>query len=182
MAAKRKAKRKSISAPKSTEQKTQEKKVVNTPPIQEQPKAEGKETNEVKTKRVGKGSLDGTEGKRFSKEYQPSPEAKAAGKKAAKTIREFLNMPLKQGRISKDYEKFVRECVNNYGISRDQINHRLFLDMRMASLALKGDVSAYKALLDRAIGKPMTEQPPVIEVEQGEKSFISFGNGSQLEI
>jgi hypothetical protein len=64
------------------------------------------------------------------------------------------------------------------------INYRLFLDMRMVSIALKGDVHAYKALLDRAIGKPREEQAPMIETTQNddEKTKFLLPGGIEFEI
>ena len=99
-------------------------------------------------------------GRKFSKDYQPSGEAKSAGKRRAKTLREFLSMPLRKGKMAEEYEEFLKECISVYGVSKEDIDIRLFMEMRMTSMALKGDVQAYKALLDRAIGKPREEQAP----------------------
>lgn len=127
---------------------------------------------------------DGTKGVKFSKENQPSPEAKSQGKQVAKTLREFLMMPLKKGKLTKEFDKFLNECVTNYGIPKEQVNVRLFMEMRIASMAVKGDVQAYKALLDRAIGKPREEQAPIVDqpTSEEEKTKFILPGGIELEL
>jgi hypothetical protein len=92
-------------------------------------------------------------------------------------------MPLKKGKLAKDYQDFLTECVQVYGVNKEDIDVRLFMEMRMASMALKGDVQAYKALLDRAIGKPREEQAPIIDtIETREVNKIQLPDGSIMEI
>lgn len=130
----------------------------------------------------GKGMMNGSTGKKFSKDYQPSNEAKRAGILRAKTLRELLSMPIKS-KLPKTQEAFIQEVMRTYGVKREEVDVRLFMEMKLAERVYKtGDAMAYKALLDRAFGKPMTEQPPVVETPQGEKSIISLGDGIDIEI
>ena len=140
--------------------------------------------NDENTRKVGKGAMNGATGRPFSKENQPSPEAKSQGKQVAKTLREFLMMPLKKGKLTKEFDKFLNECVTNYGIPKEQVNVRLFMEMRIASMAVKGDVQAYKALLDRAIGKPREEQAPIVDqpTSEEEKTKFILPGGIELEL
>jgi len=141
-------------------------------------------TNDEKTPKKGHGAMNGKTGRPFSKENQPSGEAKSRGKQAAKTLRELLSMPVKKGRMAKSYDDFLRECVNVYGIPKELINYRLFMDMRMVSVALKGDVQAYKAVLDRVIGRPREEQAPIVDIPQddGEKTVFRLPGDIDFEI
>lgn len=140
-------------------------------PVIEKPKIKG-----------GKNAMNPTTGKKFTSEYQPTPEAKRAGIIRAKTLRELLTMPL-NSKLPKTEEEFIKQVMATYNLKREEVDVRLFMEMKLAERVYKhGDAIAYKALLDRAFGKPMTEQPPVIETPQGEKSVISMGNGIEIEI
>ena len=132
--------------------------------------------------KYGKGAMNGSTGKKFSKDYQPSKEAKMAGIIRRKTLKELLSMPLKS-KLPKTEEEFICHVMATYNIKREEVDVRLFMEMKLAERVYKhGDAIAYKALLDRAFGKPMTEHPPVVETPQGEKSIISMGNGIEIEI
>jgi hypothetical protein len=153
--------------------------------VQKKPEAQPKVLDEQSTKPKvigGKGMMNPSTGKKFTSEYQPSSEAKKAGIRRSKTLRELLTMPLKS-KLPKSEEQFIRQVMNTYGIEREEVDVRLFMEMKLAQRAYKdGDAIAYKALLDRAFGKPMQEQPPVVDTPTGEKSIIDLGDGLQLEI
>lgn len=153
----------------------------NEPKTAPKPKQDDKDSTTKKIK-GGPGMMNGETGRKFSKDYQPSREAKKAGIVRAKTLRELLSMPLKS-KLPDTEEEFIQQVMRTYQVKREEVDLRLFMEMKLAERAYKyGDAIAYKALLDRALGKPMTEQPPVIETPQGEKSFISLPNGIQIEI
>lgn len=153
----------------------------NKPKTAPKPKQDDKHSTTKKIK-GGPGMMNGETGRKFSKDYQPSREAKKAGIVRAKTLRELLSMPLKS-KLPETEEDFIQQVMKTYQVKREEVDLRLFMEMKLAERAYKfGDAIAYKALLDRALGKPMTEQPPVIETPQGEKSFISLPNGIQIEI
>ena len=128
--------------------------------------------------------FDGTKGVKFTKENQPTPEAKSEGKRVAKSLREFLMMPLKKGKLTKEFDRFLYECVTNYGIPKEEVTVKLFMEMRIASQAVRGDVQAYKALQDRAFGKPREEQAPIIETanHEDEKTKFILPGGIELEL
>lgn len=134
----------------------------------------------------GRGAMNGVQtGVSFTKDNQPSGAAKAAGKFRAKTLRQLLESPLAKGRLPNDMQQILQEMYAAYGISKEQIDVRLFMDMKMISQAIKtGDVAAYKAVLDRVYGRPREEQAPIVDNvnEEGERTSFTLPGGIDLEI
>ena len=82
-------------------------------------------------------------------------------------------------------QQILQEMYAAYGISKEQIDVRLFMDMKMISQAIKtGDVAAYKAVLDRVYGRPREEQAPIVDNvnEEGERTSFTLPGGIDLEI
>lgn len=118
----------------------------------------------------------------FTSTNQPPPENKSKGKFVAKTLREMLSMPI-IGKLPDDQETFLLKVQQAYGIERHQIDIRLFMEFRIAMKALEdGDVTAYKALLERAFGRSPEAKP--IEDETGvvKKTTFDLGGGNTFEI
>lgn len=83
-----------------------------------------KETSEKRTTRNGNKLFDGTEGKRFSSEYQPSPEAKSAGWNKKRAKDEF---------IERIYGKM------NALSKRDDLTNREIIDLAKIAIEISGD-------------------------------------------
>lgn len=133
----------------------------------------------------GKGMMNGSTGKKFSKDYQPDPAKSLATRMKKKNLREFLAMSLGKGKLPKDINDFLNTANRVYGIKKEEVDVRLLMEMRLAYNAIQtGDVAAYKAIMDRAFGKPMQEQAPVVDVpqEDGERTKFVLPNGIEFEI
>lgn len=83
-----------------------------------------KETSEKRTTRNGNKLFDGTEGKRFSSEYQPSPEQKSAGWAKKKAKDEF---------IERIYGK-----MNDLS-KKDDLTNREIIDLAKIAIEISGD-------------------------------------------
>ena len=84
--------------------------------------------------------------------------------------------------IAKYWLEVNQKLKNPLTGAEETMSQEDLMTLALIKKAREGDVAAYKALMDRALGKPMQEQPPVIETPQGEKSIISLGDGTSLEI
>lgn len=139
------------------------------------------------SKRGGKGKLRHEDNpKPFTSENQPSPEAKKQGKWKAKTLKEFLTMPVGKS-LDPEHEAVIQRLCDAYGVPRDYVDNKLLMELSIAQKAHEqGDEARYKALCDRAFGKPRNEgwdaPPPVEEAPDRQKSVIDLGNGIIFEI
>lgn len=94
----------------------------------------------VKKRRMNEESLKNLKkGKKFSKDYQPSPEAKSKGQKNAKTFREVLDYLLE------------KEITNKAG---EKATTREAISVSLIKKALSGDVRAYEVIRDTTGEKP----------------------------
>lgn len=146
------------------------------------------DANETPIYPFGRGKLRGAlSNPGFTKDNQPSPEAKKAGKFRAKTLREFLSMAVTD-KMTPEFERIVKSICKIYGVERSVIDHKLLIELSIAKRAIKeGDESAYKTLMERAFGKPRTEgwdaPPPQVEdAPDRQKSQIDFGGGTIFEV
>lgn len=127
-------------------------------------------------------NITGSPTTKFSSENQPPIENKLKGKFVAKTLREMLSMPI-IGKLPDDQETFLLKVQQAYGIERDQIDIRLFMEFRIAMKALEdGDVTAYKALLERAFGRSPEAKPIEDETGVPKKTTFDLGGGNTFEI
>lgn len=78
-------------------------------------------------------------GKQFSKDYQPSPEAKSQGQKNAKTMRETLEILL------------AKEITNKAG---ETATTREAISVSLIKKAMSGDVRAFEVIRDTIGEKP----------------------------
>lgn len=86
----------------------------------------------------------------FSKENQPSSEAKSNGHK-----RKALLKDISQQFISGDSKEALKELAQYLGIDVDNIDLETAMHLKQMERALKnGDTKAYNAIMDRILGKP----------------------------
>lgn len=126
---------------------------------------------EPKPRKPGKGGIYPPEnGKKFSKEYQPPGEAKAAGiwkkKKGQELAKAVLELAF-QGMKNSELKKAAAEY---YGVEEKEITVEMMLVFRQAEKAIqKADTQAFTAVMDRAHGKPA--QRTELTGKDGEKLF-----------
>ncbi|MBL7961464.1 hypothetical protein JNL27_14615 [bacterium] len=92
----------------------------------------------------------------FSKDRQPSPEAKSAGWLKKRTLKELLAMELSGTDKS---AALVRSFVSKYlGVKESEVGNEITLEIAMhlrqiEKAIAKGDTRAYEVLNERAYGK-----------------------------
>lgn len=153
---------------------------------QETPQSENEQKNEQRLTSSGQPLFDGTEGKRFTSENQPSPEAKSAGQRRYWTLKKLLNQPAK-GLFSNntDYNQMAADYL---GIPVEEVTIENVMQFRILERAIRNkDPKAYVALSDRVYGKPKQQQdeppPPVTGPNDEEtKSTFDLGNGIVFDV
>ena len=86
----------------------------------------------------------------FGKDNQPSPEAKSAGKKRKRILKEIAEQL-----ITGKSKKALESLADYLGIEVDEIDLKLAMHIKMIEKVLKeGDVRAYNSIMDRLEGKP----------------------------
>lgn len=94
----------------------------------------------TKKRRMNEESLKNLKkGKQFSKDYQPTPEAKSQGQKNAKTMRETLEILL------------AKEITNKAG---ETATTREAISVSLIKKAMSGDVRAFEVIRDTIGEKP----------------------------
>lgn len=118
-------------------------------------------------KRPSKGRVPfrgAVDGKPFSKDNQPSPEAKSKGKKKSKLLTELLELTFKgptRGKIKAAMAKYM-------GIPEEELTVEDMMHGRQIERAIsKSNTFAYMAVMDRAFGKPKQ-----ITEEVGDKKIV----------
>lgn len=110
--------------------------------------------------------------KPFTKENQPSNEAKKAGWAKRKKLTELLEIStgVKFDGSLKDYRGMAAQF---FDIDTSEVTVKMMMEFRQIEKAiLKGDTFAYTAVMDRAYGKPKT-------AEEDQKSLTININGKQ---
>lgn len=132
----------------------------------------------------GKGKMNPSTGKKFSKDYQPDPKKISEGVKRHFALRDMLN--LVTGQKFDGSTKVYRDlCAAYLGIDKKDVTVRMIMDFRQIEKAiLKGDTLAYKVIMDRSFGKPREEQAPIVDIPQddGEKTVFKLPGGIDFEI
>jgi len=99
----------------------------------------------------------------FSKESQPTPEAKSEGWKKRRTLKELADALLNLKGIEKAKETAIAVGMD---LSDDEFTLEIVMTLRQIEKALKkGDTPAYNAAMDRMVGKPLAS----IEVDNTHK-------------
>lgn len=92
-------------------------------------------------------------GVKFSKDNQPSGEAKKAGKRRAKALKDVCSQ-LVTGKSKEALESLAKYL----GLEVDEIDIELALHLKQIQKALnEGDTKAYNSVMDRLKGRPKQE-------------------------
>lgn len=90
-------------------------------------------------------------GKTFSKEYQPSGEAKSAGHRKKRMLKELLEATF----IGPKRSKVKMKAAEYLGVDPESLTVEDLLHFKQIEIAIsKGNTFAYQAVMDRAYGKP----------------------------
>lgn len=90
------------------------------------------------------------EGVKFSKENQPSPEAKSAGHRKKKLLKEIAELT-----VTGTMAELAVKVAERFGLDPEDIDFATLADLRQLEKSLtKGDTRAYNAVMDRLRGKP----------------------------
>lgn len=98
-----------------------------------------------------------SKGKKFSKENQPSPEAKSAGKKKRKTMREMLDYLLE------------KEITNKQGEKATTLEA---ISVALIKQAMSGNVKAFEVLRDTIGQNPMHKVVAFEAPEETKEAFL----------
>ena len=97
-------------------------------------------------------------GVKFSKDNQPSGEAKSAGKIKKKKGMELAKAVLELSFKGMKNSALKKAAAEYYGIDESEITVEMMLLFRQAEKAIqKADTFAFNAVMDRAHGKPKQE-------------------------
>lgn len=126
-------------------------------------------------------------GKKFSKDYQPTPEAKSKGAMRRYSLRDILRTVPENSfdGSTKDYATLVSKFLK---IPRESVDLETIMFFRQVEKAILGaDTKAFRAMAEYSIGRPRLEDgppPPVTPDEEvvRRKSQIDFGDGITFEI
>jgi len=89
---------------------------------------------------------------KFSKEYQPSGEAKSKGRKRKRLLKDLANALITGAKLEE-----LKELSNRLGLDLDEDEFTLdiSLTLKQVEKALEsGDTPAFNSAMDRFIGKP----------------------------
>ncbi len=117
--------------------------------------------------------LPAPNGPKYSKENQPSPEAKKAGwakKRAGKLLSQFI---LEQGYKGLKDSALRKGMAEYFNVPEDKITVEMMMTFRQIEKAItKADTEAFKAIMDRAHGKPVQEN--IVRTDDLTKLPITF--------
>jgi hypothetical protein len=146
----------------------------------------GKKANDAKSTKK-KPVMGPNTGKKFSKDYQPTPQAKSMGAIRRYSLRDMLRVVPDNSfdGSTKDYATLVSKFLK---IPRESVDLETIMFFRQIEKAiLAGDTKAFRAMAEYSIGKPRQEDgppPPVTPDEEviRRKSQIDFGDGITFEV
>lgn len=99
----------------------------------------------------GKGKINGSDGIKFSKEYQPSPKVKSEGHKRKRALKDLADALIKGERLDK-----CKAIAQKVGIDLKDSEYSLDIAMTLKQIEKafdEGDTKAYIAAMDRLLGK-----------------------------
>lgn len=134
-------------------------------------------------RKTGKGSVPPIE-HRFTSEKQPSPENKKKGQKQYWALRRLLELSTGQ-KFTGSTKEYRKATADYFNIPEDEVTISMIMDFRQIEKSIKkADTTAYKAVKDRAFGKPNTEAPdvPIQPEDPNSTSQIDLGGGIIFEI
>ena len=140
-----------------------------------------------KPKKSFKGTMGPNTGKKFSKDYQPTPDAKSKGAFRRYSLRDILRTVPDNSfdGSTKDYATLVSKFLK---IPRESVDLETIMFFRQVEKAILGaDTKAFRAMAEYSIGRPRIEDgppPPVTPDEEvsRRKSQIDFGDGITFEV
>jgi hypothetical protein len=121
--------------------------------------------------------------KKFTSEYQPTPEAKSLGIRKKRALKEILE--ISTSRQFKGSSERYREMAAEYlEIEPEEVDVKMIMYFRQIQKAIqKGDTEAFKAVMDRVYGRPKAEESETqITTEEGTRSVFDLGNGLVFEV
>ena len=99
---------------------------------------------------INKTNLNNADKTKFSKENQPTPEAKSKGRKRKYLIKKIASEIVK-GKAVDD----LKPIAEYLGISADKIDIETLMHLKQIEKAIKdNDTKAYNSVMDRINGKP----------------------------
>lgn len=108
-------------------------------------------------KKKKRGNINGTMGKQFTSEYQPSPESKRLGRLKKRTLKDLSNLVISSEHIGgKAVIKFVATFLGipEEEVKEEHITMEMAMHLRQLEKAIKtGDTYAWNSLMDRIYGR-----------------------------
>ena len=113
---------------------------------------------------------------RFSKDNQPSPEAKRKGHQKKKALRDMGEL-LASGKVFDEIEvdgKSMSQLISDmYGVPIEEVSLTVLAGLRQLQKAITdGDTKAFTAFMDRVEGRPKQS----IEIETDVVRRVGYGN------
>jgi hypothetical protein len=124
---------------------------------------------------AGPGKLTGANGigTRFSSDNQPTGEAKSAGHKKRRMLKDILELTFAGPKGS----KLKKTAAAYLGLPEEEITVEDMLNFRQIERAIgKSNTFAYMAVMDRAFGKPVQAIKP--EDDEGFKIKVTLKGGN----
>lgn len=133
-------------------------------------------TTEKPPKKPGKGGVIPPDPKKpFSKENQPSAEAKKAGWAKKKRAQELAKAVLELSFKGMKDSKLKQQAAEYFGIPQKELTVEMMLLFRQAEKAIqKADTQAFNAIMDRAFGKPKEKVEVDAKVTDLSKLPVTF--------
>jgi len=115
------------------------------------------EENSASKPRGGNKGIRPEDGKKtqYSKDYQPPPENKSAGKRKRRMLRELLDIVTNKKFNDKQKSEWHKLAAAYFGVPENEVTVELMMDFRQLEKAINtGATDAYNAVKDRVYGKP----------------------------
>jgi hypothetical protein len=142
------------------------------------PDRKGKEKNLLIGNEKGQG---------FTKDKQPTPEAKSAGWTRRMGLKEMMSV-VPNPKADRKVSAMMNKVAKYFEIPLTEVTVRMMMDYRMQlEAAHNGNVQAYRVVTERVEGRPRIEDgpPPPVTLDEEvirQKSQIDFGDGITFEV